>query len=233
MPSASGLSDLLLRGKCPSTQYARTCSEMSSTQPLAMPAWTLRAIHTSASRSIGAGARAGCSASMLPTYHATYRPACGAEIEPSIKATLAAKEVAEWVEAQNKVTFAYLESIPEREAIKKRITELMDFEKYTSPLLPAPVKAGGKYFFAKNSGLQNQFVIYVQDTPDAEPRQLLDPNAWAKDGTAALSGLSPSDDGKLLAYGVAQSGSDWQTWKVVEVATGKPAIRGKPFGKYQ
>ncbi len=127
------------------------------------------------------------------------------------------KEVAEWVEAENKVTFAYLESIPQREAIKARITEIFNYEKFS-----APSKHGKHYFFSKNDGLQNQSVLYVQDSLDAEPRMLLDPNAWTKDGTAALSGIAISDDGKLLAYGVAEAGSDWNVWKVLDVATGKP-----------
>ena len=124
------------------------------------------------------------------------------------------KEVAEWVEAQNKVTDAYLESIPQRDAIEKRITQLWDYEKYS-----APFKIGGRYFFFKNDGLQNQSVLYVQDTLDSEPRMLLDPNTWSKDGTVALSGLAPTDDGKYLAYGKAVAGSDWNTWHVLDVAT--------------
>src|SRR5262245_20589141 len=132
------------------------------------------------------------------------------------------KDVADWVEAQNKVTFAYLESIPEREAIKKRITDLWNYEKFSSPLLPAPVKVGGRYFFTKNDGLQNQFVLYAQDTLDGESRMLMDPNTWSKDGTVALAGFAVSDDAKYIAYGVADAGSDWNTWRVFDVAAGKP-----------
>jgi prolyl oligopeptidase len=124
------------------------------------------------------------------------------------------KDVAEWVEAENKVTNAYLESIPEREAIRKRITELWDYEKYS-----APFKVGGKYFFFKNNGLQNQSVLYVQDSLDSEPRLLLDPNTWSKDGTVALSGLALTDDARYIAYVKAVAGSDWNTWQVLEVAT--------------
>ncbi len=127
------------------------------------------------------------------------------------------KEVADWVAEQNKVTEAYLATIPEREAIKKRITDLYDFEKFT-----APSKIGGRYFYSRNSGLQNQYVLYVQETLDAEPRKLLDPNEWSKDGTVALSGFAVSDDGKYAAYGKSESGSDWQTWGVLDVTTGKP-----------
>jgi prolyl oligopeptidase len=123
-------------------------------------------------------------------------------------------DVKAWVEAQNKVTFGYLESIPQREQIRKRLTELWNFEKFT-----APSKRGGKYYFSKNDGLQNQFVVYEQDTLDAEPRVLLDPNSWSKDGTVALAGSSFSDDGQLLAYGIAEAGSDWNTWRVMKVAS--------------
>jgi prolyl oligopeptidase len=127
------------------------------------------------------------------------------------------KDVAEWVAEENKVTQAYLESIPQRNAIKHRITDIFNFEKYS-----APSKIGGKYVFSKNDGLQNQSVVYVQDTLTSEPRVLLDPNAWSKDGTIALSGMSFTEDGKYLAYGKSGAGSDWQTWHVLDVATAKP-----------
>lgn len=126
------------------------------------------------------------------------------------------KDVAAWVEAENKVTFAYLESIPQRDAIKKRLTELWNYEKFS-----APVKAGGRYFFSKNDGLQNQAVLYKQETLDAEPTVLIDPNAWSKDGTVALGSTSFSDDGRYLAYSVADAGSDWNTWRILEVDTGR------------
>src|SRR5688572_1734806 len=108
------------------------------------------------------------------------------------------KDVADWVEAQNKVTFGLLESVPEREAIKKRITDIYNYEKFSSPLLVAPVKIGGRYFFTKNDGLQNQFVLYVQDSIDGDAKMLMDPNAWTKDGTVALAGLAISDDAKFI-----------------------------------
>ena len=126
------------------------------------------------------------------------------------------KDVAAWVEAENKVTFGYLESIPEREAIKKRITDIYNFEK-----ISAPAKHGGRYFFSKNDGLQNQSVYYVQDALDGEAKMLLDPNAWTKDGTVALAGVAVSDDAKFVAYGTAEAGSDWNVWKVLDVSTGK------------
>ncbi|HEY3787586.1 MAG TPA: S9 family peptidase, partial [Urbifossiella sp.] len=126
------------------------------------------------------------------------------------------KDVAAWVEAENKVTNAFLEGIPQRESIKKRITTLMDYEK-----ISAPFKVGGKYFSSRNSGLQNQSVFYIQDSLDGEPRMLLDPNTWSKDGTIALAGMALTDDAKYLAFGKAVAGSDWNTWHVLEVATGK------------
>jgi prolyl oligopeptidase len=126
------------------------------------------------------------------------------------------EEVAAWVAAENKVTQAYLQGIPEREAIRKRITELWNYEKYS-----APTKVAGKYYFTKNDGLQNQNVLYVQDTLDGEARVLIDPNSWSKDGTVALAGLSFDDNGKYLAYGVAEAGSDWTTWKVMRLADQK------------
>jgi len=125
-------------------------------------------------------------------------------------------DVAAWVESQNKVTFAYLESLPERKAIEDRLTELWDYEKYS-----APSKRGGRYYFSKNDGLQNQFVLYVQETLDDEPRVLIDPNTWSDDGTVALGGTVFSDDGKYVAYGVAEAGSDWTTWRVMEIVSGK------------
>ncbi|MEJ5276020.1 MAG: prolyl oligopeptidase family serine peptidase [Thermogemmata sp.] len=126
------------------------------------------------------------------------------------------KDVAAWVEAQNKVTFAYLESIPQREAIRRRLTDLWNYEK-----MSAPVKVGGRYFFTRNDGLQNQSVLYVREQLDGPARLLLDPNTWSKDGTVAISGTALSDDGRYLAYGVAEAGSDWTTWKVLDVDSGK------------
>jgi prolyl oligopeptidase len=124
-------------------------------------------------------------------------------------------EVAEWVAEQNKVTSAYLHAIPQRETILKRLTELWNFERYS-----APFKSGGRYFYTKNDGLQNQPVLYTMGSLNGEPRLLLDPNKWSKDGTVALAGVDVSDDGKYLAYGVAEAGSDWNTWHVLDVGTG-------------
>jgi len=125
-------------------------------------------------------------------------------------------EVAEWVAEQNKLPFAYLHAIPQRQAILQRLTELWNYERYSPPF-----KAGGRYFYTKNDGLQNQSVLYVMEALDGEPRVLIDPNKWSKDGTIALTGVEVSDDGKYLAYGVAEAGSDWNTWHVLDVASGK------------
>jgi prolyl oligopeptidase len=125
-------------------------------------------------------------------------------------------DVAEWVEQQNKATFSYLESIPERKSILDRLTKLWNFEKFTPPF-----KAGGRYYFEKNDGLQNQYVLYVQDTLDSEPRVLIDPNTWSKDGTVALDGTVFSEDGRYLAYSIQDGGSDWRIWKIMEIESGK------------
>jgi prolyl oligopeptidase len=127
------------------------------------------------------------------------------------------REVADWVAAENDVTFAYLRTIPQREAVLKRLRDLWNYEKYS-----VPFKAGSRIFYAKNNGLQNQSVLYVQDSAAAPARVLLDPNAWSNDGTVALSGLEVSDDGRYLAYSKSEAGSDWQTWHVLAVADGKP-----------
>lgn len=125
-------------------------------------------------------------------------------------------ETKAWVEAQNKVTFDYLNQIPERAKIKDRLTELWNYEKYS-----APFKEGKRYFYYKNDGLQNQSVLYVADSVSDKGRVLLDPNKLSTDGTVALSGLAISDDGNLMAYGLAGAGSDWQEWHFMNVETGE------------
>ena len=88
-----------------------------------------------------------------------------------------------------------------------------------------PTKDGKRYFYSKNDGLQNQAVLYTVEPLDGEPRVLLDPNTWSKDGTVALAGLSETDDGKQFAYGVAEAGSDWNTWHVIDVRHRQEARR--------
>ena len=126
------------------------------------------------------------------------------------------EETKAWVEAENQVTFAYLETIPARERIKERLTQLWDYEKYG-----VPFKKGDRYFYFKNDGLQNQSVLYTLTTLLGEPTVLLDPNTLSEDGTVALAGLSISEDGKFLAYSLSSSGSDWQEWKVRDVESGQ------------
>jgi prolyl oligopeptidase len=125
-------------------------------------------------------------------------------------------ETRAWVAAENKLTFAYLEQIPVREKIRARMKELLNYERFS-----VPEKKGKRYFYSHNSGLQNQSVLYWLPALDAEPKLLLDPNTLSADGTVAVSDTEISDDGKLLAYSLSSSGSDWMEWHVREVATGK------------
>ncbi|MEQ8956655.1 MAG: prolyl oligopeptidase family serine peptidase [Coleofasciculus sp. C2-GNP5-27] len=125
------------------------------------------------------------------------------------------EETKAWVDAQNKVTFGYLEDIPQRDSLKQRISLLWNYEKYG-----IPYKEGNRYFYFKNDGLQNQSVLYTLTSLDGEPRVLIDPNTLSEDGTIALSGVAISDDGNRMAYGLSTSGSDWQEWKVRDVETG-------------
>ena len=121
-----------------------------------------------------------------------------------------------WIEAENKVTFDYLAAIPERKTINEKLTALWNYEKYTIPF-----REGGRYFFSKNTGLQNQNVLFTGAALPGDAKTLLDPNTLSKDGTVALSGIDITDDGKLMAYGIAVAGSDWQQWKVRDIETGK------------
>jgi prolyl oligopeptidase len=125
--------------------------------------------------------------------------------------------VKRWVEAQNTLTQAYLAKLPRRDAIKTRLAQLWDFEKFG-----LPVRKGGRYFFTRNSGLQNQAVLLVQDGLAGAPRALIDPNTWAQDGATALDIWAPSDDGSKLAYAIQDGGSDWRTLRVLDVATARP-----------
>ncbi|MCZ6816247.1 MAG: prolyl oligopeptidase family serine peptidase [Planctomycetota bacterium] len=121
-----------------------------------------------------------------------------------------------WVEAQNKVTFGYLEKIPARERLKSRLTELWDYAKFGIPL-----REGKRYFFKKNDGLQNQSVLYMMDSLESSPRAVLDPNTFSDDGTRALNTYAVSRNGKFIAYGISDGGSDWQTYRVRDIETGK------------
>jgi prolyl oligopeptidase len=120
--------------------------------------------------------------------------------------------VRSWVNDQNEVTFSYLETIPEREAIRERMRELWDYERFY-----LPTKEGGRYFYGYNDGLQNQNVIYTQESLEDEPVLLIDPNTWSEDGTIALAAYYPSPDGKYVAYLVQDGGSDWRVGRVMRV----------------
>ncbi|MEX2111135.1 MAG: prolyl oligopeptidase family serine peptidase [Gemmatimonadaceae bacterium] len=121
-----------------------------------------------------------------------------------------------WIEAQDRLSESYLAAIPERVAIKHRLTQLWNYARTS-----APFKEGGRYFYFQNSGLQNQSILYVQDRRNARPRILLDPNVLSTDGTVALLQASASSDGRYLGYSVSTSGSDWQEIRVRDVSTGR------------
>ena len=125
--------------------------------------------------------------------------------------------VRDWVTAQNAVTDAYLETLPGRDIFAARMTELYDYERFG-----VPEKKGGRYFYTRNDGLQNQAVLFVRDSVDGEGRMLIDPNSWSKDGATALAGWVPSEDGSRIVYAVQDGGTDWRTVKVLDVATGQP-----------
>jgi len=162
---------------------------------------------------------------VVDDYHGTKVPDPYRWLEDDVRKS---KEVAEWVAAQNRVTKTYLEAIPERERIGKRLTELMNYARYSPP-----TKIAGRYYFFKNDGLQNQAVLYVVDKLDGEPKVVLDPNKLSKDGTVALSGMAFSEDGKYLAYSLAEAGSDWVSWKVLGLTDHLPLrdeIKWSKFG---
>ena len=125
-------------------------------------------------------------------------------------------ETAAWVTAQNKVTYGYLEQIPYRAQIKQRLEQLFNY-----PKIGAPYRKGQLYFFSKNDGLQNQSVLYIQKSLDAVPEVLIDPNKWSADGTIRLAAFSLSKDAKYAVVGTSRSGSDWEEFQVMEIATKK------------
>ena len=154
-----------------------------------------------------------------PTYPAAAR---GTQVDVYHGASIAdpyrwledtdSPETKAWVQAENRLTDSFLATIPERSAIKDKLTLLWNYARYS-----APFKEGGRYFFFQNTGLQNQSVLYVQDGKNAKPRMLLDPNLLSSDGTVALSDQAASDDGRYLAYSISASGSDWQELRVRDV----------------
>jgi len=126
------------------------------------------------------------------------------------------EETKKWVIAQNEVTDAYLEQIPNREKINKRLTEVWNY-----PKVGVPFKKGDLYFHYRNNGLQNQYVLYVQKSLEDEATILLDPNILSEDGTVALAGIAVSENSKYLAYRIARSGSDWNELYIRDIGTGK------------
>ncbi len=125
-------------------------------------------------------------------------------------------ETKAWVTEQNRLTSAFLGTIARRPQIRARLAKLWNFERYGEPF-----ERGGRYFWTYNSGLQNQRVLYTADKLDAPPRVLLDPNTLSADGTVSLKDTAPSEDGKLLAYGLSRAGSDWEEFRVRDTVTGK------------
>ena len=145
----------------------------------------------------------------VDTYHGTKVPDPYRWLEDDTSA-----ETAAWVAAQNKVTFPYLEKIPYRKALHARLEQLNDYEKVT-----APTRKGPYVFYRRNAGLQNQSVLYMQKGMNGKPEVLIDPNEWGE--TVALTTFAPSKDAKYAVYGISRSGSDWQEYKVMELATKK------------
>ncbi|MBN8830792.1 MAG: S9 family peptidase [Sphingomonadales bacterium] len=125
-------------------------------------------------------------------------------------------DVRAWVEAENQATFAYLKTLPGRDLLRERLARLYDYERYGTPR-----KTGGRYFYTRNSGLQNQSPLYVREGLQGEPRLLLDPNGFAQDGASALAEWLPSPDGRYLLYSVQDAGTDWRILRVVDVASGR------------
>ena len=122
----------------------------------------------------------------------------------------------DWITAQNQLTQSFLSGIPARSAIRERLSTLWNYERYS-----VPFRESGRYFISRNDGLQNQAVLYTMAELDDVARLLLDPNTLAADGTVALAGMAVSPDGRYLAYGTAASGSDWNTWKIRDIDSGK------------
>ncbi len=126
-----------------------------------------------------------------------------------------APDVASWVAAQNAVTFEYLGGLAQRETIETRLTQLWNYEKFQTPSME-----GGRYWFRRNNGLQNQYVLYSMDSLDAEPKVVIDPNTWSDDGTVALSQAAPGPTGRYLGYTIQDGGSDWRTARVMDLESG-------------
>jgi prolyl oligopeptidase len=125
-------------------------------------------------------------------------------------------ETRHWIGQQNDLTFGYLQRLPQRDWLRQRLERLWNYERWS-----VPISTGGRYFYLYNNGLQNQSVLYVQDTLEAEPRVLLDPNTLSPDATVALVDFEVSPDGRFVAYALSEAGSDWRQWRVREVDTAR------------
>jgi len=136
-------------------------------------------------------------------------------------------EVEEWVSAQNRIAIPFLHNLPSHQEIQERLTELWNYERFG-----VPFKEGGRYFFTRNDGLQDQDVLYVADDLDAEPRVLIDPNGFSEDATVALAGYSVSPDGRYMAYATSDGGTDWNTWHVREVESGEDLADAVAYTKF-
>ncbi|MDR0392498.1 MAG: prolyl oligopeptidase family serine peptidase [Planctomycetaceae bacterium] len=126
------------------------------------------------------------------------------------------KELSEWIEAENKLSRKYLDGVVLRDDLKKRLTEVINYPRYSIPSIE-----NDKTFYFKNDGLQNQSVLYVLDTPESAPRVLIDPNKFSADGTVSLGSISVSKNAEYIAYSISKSGSDWKEIKVRKIATGE------------
>lgn len=135
--------------------------------------------------------------------------------------------VRDWVTAQNAVTDAYLETLPGRDAIAARLAELWNYER-----VGIPEKRGNRYFYTRNDGLQNQSVLYMREGLDGEPRMVIDPNSWSEDGTTAMAQWVPSPDGRYIAYGVEDGGTDWRTIRVLDVESGETLTDTVEWAKF-
>jgi prolyl oligopeptidase len=125
-------------------------------------------------------------------------------------------QVRAWVDAQNRTTNAFLEALPQRAAFRERMRQVYNFERYS-----VPEKAGSRYFYTRNDGLQNQSVLYVRDGLNGAPRQLIDPNGWSRDSATALAEWEPSKNGRYVAYAVQDGGTDWRTIRLLDVDSGQ------------
>lgn len=137
------------------------------------------------------------------------------------------ERTAAFVQAQNTASRGFLDALPGRAELRARLLELWNF-----PRRSVPQRAGERWFHNRNDGLQNQSVWYVATSPDADGEVLFDPNTLSSDGTVALAGFVPSDDGALVAYAISTSGSDWQEWHVLDVATKTPRADTLRWGKF-